>query len=76
MNFWHNTFITGEGEITIGKGTYMGQHTYISANPVGSKLIIGKNCAIYHNVKIRTGSYDTIQFIKGERVAIYSNIHI
>ncbi|WP_299127618.1 hypothetical protein [uncultured Winogradskyella sp.] len=41
VTFWRNTFITSEGTIQIGKGTYIGQQTYISANPSGSKIKIG-----------------------------------
>jgi maltose O-acetyltransferase len=52
---WGNdTIIYGLGEIFIGEGTYIGQGCYILAHPEGIKLIIGKHCAISHNVHIRT----------------------
>jgi acetyltransferase-like isoleucine patch superfamily enzyme len=57
VKFWENTFITGAGEIFIGEGTYIGQNSYVSANPNGCSVRIGKNCMISHNVHIRTGSY-------------------
>lgn len=76
VSFWHNTFITGTGKIKIGKGTYIGQHTYISANPKEAKLTIGENCAISHNVQIRTGTYNPIEFVNNRRITSFSDIEI
>jgi len=76
VQFWHNTFITGEGQINIGKNTYIGQHTYISANPKGVVLTIGEHCAISHNVQIRTGTYNPKEFIKSRRVTSFGDIEI
>jgi maltose O-acetyltransferase len=76
VTFWKNTFITGEGDIIIGKNTYIGQQTYISANPEGSKIVIGDDCAISHNIQIRTGTYNSEDFINGKRNIIFQNITI
>lgn len=76
VNFWHNTFITGTGKIKIGRGTYIGQHTYISANPKEAKLTIGENCAISHNVQIRTGTYNPVEFVNNRRITSFLDIEI
>lgn len=76
VNFWHNTFITGQGSISIGEGTYIGQHSYVSANPSDSSIEIGMNCAISHNVQIRTGAYDPELFVQGQRKLKYQDIKI
>ena len=76
VSFWHNTFITGTGKIKIGRGTYIGQHTYISANPKEAKLTIGENCAISHNVQIRTGTYNSNEFVVKRRITSFSDIEI
>lgn len=76
VNLWHNTFITGKGKIKIGKGTYIGQHTYISANPKEAKLTIGENCAISHNVQIRTGTYNPVEFVNNRRITSFNDIEI
>jgi maltose O-acetyltransferase len=49
-----DTLIYGEGEIKIGEHSYCGRGSFLLAHPEGTKLTIGKYCAISHNVNIRT----------------------
>ena len=76
VSFWENTFITGDGTITIGENTYIGQNTYISSNPKYASITIGEGCMISHNVQIRTGSYDIKTIVTNEKKIIYENISI
>jgi maltose O-acetyltransferase len=46
----------GEGEIKIGKRSYIGENSYIQS-VLGESVEIGENCAISHNVRIYTLSY-------------------
>ena len=57
VSFWHNTVITGDGHLSIGNGTYIGQGTFISSQ-LGGIIEIGKNNRISHGVHIRNSSYD------------------
>ncbi|MEZ7493962.1 acyltransferase [Leeuwenhoekiella aequorea] len=50
----------GDGAICIGSNTYLGRHSYISAF-INTKIQIGDNCSISHNVKIYTISNQTDQ---------------
>ncbi len=50
----------GNGKICIGKNTYLGESTYLQSTENYS-IIIGENCAISHNVKIYTNSYNANQ---------------
>jgi maltose O-acetyltransferase len=52
-----DTLIYGDGEISIGEGTYLGRHCYVAAHPAGARISIGAHCAISHNVHIRTATY-------------------
>lgn len=49
-----DTLIYGDGEICIGENTYLGRDCFVVSHPSGAKIRIGKNCAISHNVHIRT----------------------
>ena len=53
----YGTEIYGEGTIVIGERTYMGNNCYISCHPAEAKVVIGKCCAIAHNVHIRTTNF-------------------
>lgn len=50
----------GNGKITIGENTYIGQFTFLQSSE-NYKINIGENCAISHNVKVYTNSYDSNQ---------------
>lgn len=50
----------GDGEITIGDNSYVGNYTTIQTH-TNCKVSIGKNCAISHNVRIYTFSYESDQ---------------
>lgn len=50
----------GEGDIIIGKNTYIGESSYLQSAE-NHKITIGSNCAISHNVKIYTTTYDSNQ---------------
>lgn len=53
--YWgEDTLIYGDGEIEIGEHSYCGKGSFLLAHPKGTKLKIGKYCAISHNVNIRT----------------------
>lgn len=53
--YWgEDTLIYGDGEISIGEGTYIGRGSFVLAHPKGTSLRIGKSCAISHSVHIRT----------------------
>ncbi len=57
------TTVYGEGEIKIGKNSYLGYDCMIQSDPPGVYVEIGEHCALAHNIQIRTSSYD----IQGER---------
>ncbi len=52
------TWIGGSGEITICADTYLGRDCFVVSDPHGAKIQIGKQCAISHNVHIRTAGYE------------------
>jgi maltose O-acetyltransferase len=56
--FHLDTYIYGDGNISIGEGSYFGKGTFIYCDPKGANIKIGKNCMISHNVHIRTLTYD------------------
>jgi maltose O-acetyltransferase len=43
----------GDGDITIGEGSYIGEHSTIQV-ATSNRVSIGRNCAISHNVRIYT----------------------
>jgi maltose O-acetyltransferase len=49
-----DTLVYGDGEILIGEHSYCGRGSFLLAHPKGTRLKIGKHCAISHNVHIRT----------------------
>jgi maltose O-acetyltransferase len=55
----HDTLLSGEGNISIGEGTYIGRDCFIMSQPREAQINIGRHCAISHNVHVRTGSYKT-----------------
>lgn len=57
VRWGYGTEIYGDGSITIGERTYIGNDCYISCHPASAKILIGKCCAIAHNVHIRTSNY-------------------
>jgi maltose O-acetyltransferase len=56
--FHLDTYIYGDGNISIGEGSYFGKGTFIYSDPKDANIKIGKNCMISHNVQIRTLTYD------------------
>ncbi|KIX19865.1 acetyltransferase [Flavobacterium sp. 316] len=50
----------GEGELICGSNSYIGNFSTIQINK-GCKVSIGNNCAISHNVRIYTESYEADQ---------------
>ncbi len=48
----------GDGEIICDGNSYVGLGSRFSSNK-GNSIQIGKNCAISHNVRIYTGTYDS-----------------
>lgn len=51
--------LDGDGEISIGEQTYIGDRSDIIAHPRGVRIQIGRFCAISRNVHIRTEGYRT-----------------
>ncbi len=68
--FSEGTLVYGSGEIHIAEGTYLGRHCYVCAQPAAARIDIGRDCAISHNVHIRTASYrkdgDFVQAVQSD----------
>lgn len=60
----------GDGEICIGAGSYMGNRSVL-ATYKGCKIVIGKNCAISHNVRIYAVNRDPKSIIHNRSVMSY-----
>lgn len=78
-NLFHlETYIYGEGNISIGEGSYFGKGTFLYCSPKEANISIGRNCMISHNVHIRTSTYvaEYIHLDPRERKYKYSNIKI
>jgi maltose O-acetyltransferase len=58
VKFERDTIISGNGRILVGENTYLGERCHIVAHPSTVKIVIGANCAISHNVQMRTHGYD------------------
>lgn len=58
------TLIYGPGNISIGENTYLGRDCYVASYPEEAKIIIGRDCAIAHNVHVRTSNYAKIPEFK------------
>lgn len=54
------SLLYGEGEIVLGNDSYIGYDCFLQAVE-GCKIEIGHHCAISHNVKMYTSSYQTNQ---------------
>lgn len=54
------TQFKGDGEISIGAGSYLGRHSFIYAHE-GYSVTIGKNCPMSHYVRIYTSNYTADQ---------------
>lgn len=50
----------GEGEIFIGKGSYLGEQSFLNADE-GCSINIGENCALGHYIRIYTSNYTADQ---------------
>jgi maltose O-acetyltransferase len=55
--------INGNGNITTGKNSYISFYSYINVVE-GSKLVLGDNVSIAHNVKIYTSTFNSEVLIK------------
>ncbi len=64
VRWTEGTSIYGTGHISIGEDTYLGRDCYIASFPAEAKIIIGKNCAIAHNVHVRTSNYARVPEFK------------
>ena len=63
------TFLSGDGSIDIGPGSYIGYNAMIVSHPAKARIVIGRNCAISHSVQIRTEGYRTdIPFDQARKV--------
>lgn len=61
------TRIYGSGQIFIGENTYLGENSMVLANKPDVKVVIGKDCAISHNVQIRTEINKKARHFKEDR---------
>lgn len=53
------TVLAGDGSISIGENSYLGERCHLVAHPQSAAIRIGRGCAISHNVQIRTEEYRT-----------------
>jgi len=58
------TQLYGNGEIVLGKNSYIGNYSTIQAQS-GCKVVVGANCAISHNVRIYTANRSARDVVKG-----------
>lgn len=67
----------GEGEIFIGANSYIGNRSVL-ASGIGSKIVIGNNCSISHNVRIYSINRNPMDIIteKANKSFIIKNIII
>ena len=65
----------GDGEISIGENSYIGNYSTIQASS-GCKVSIGSNCAISHNVRIYTSSRDAKLFIRNQTGLVEGDVTI
>lgn len=54
--FSFRTQLYGDGEIEIGEGTYLGENCFLQSQKP-AKIVIGKFCALAHNIHIRTTDF-------------------
>lgn len=54
------TRFKGDGDISIGSGSYLGRNSFIYAHD-GYSVSIGENCPMSHYVRIYTSNYDADQ---------------
>jgi maltose O-acetyltransferase len=62
-----DTKLYGDGYISVGENTYFGRDCHILSNTPTTKIIIGKHCAISHNVNIRTETHKKVFQFSDER---------
>ncbi|MEZ4731758.1 MAG: acyltransferase [Caldilineaceae bacterium] len=67
VRWGYDTYIYGDGEISIEESSYIGESSYILAHPTGVKLKIGRGCAISHGVHIRTEIHKKATHFRDER---------
>ena len=60
----YGTQVYGDGTVVIGERTYLGENFYVASHPSSAKNIIGKCCAIAHNVHFRTTNFQRVQNFK------------
>ena len=65
----------GDGRIRIGEKTYIGRYSSLQSDK-NCEISIGKGCAISHNVRIYTTTYDPDQDFAAERKRTTGNVVI
>ena len=72
-----NVLFYGDGEIKIGKNSYIGWNSTLMAAKEYS-ILIGDNCNISHNVRIYTSSNNPDQVFNSnlEKIKVYGNVII
>ena len=51
------TMLLGDGQISIGERTYLGHDCHLSSHPAGTRITVGRMCAIAHGIQVRTTNY-------------------
>jgi maltose O-acetyltransferase len=51
------TLLLGDGQIAIGERTYLGHDCHLSSHPAGTRIVIGRQCALAHGIHIRTTNF-------------------
>jgi maltose O-acetyltransferase len=64
VSIGYGTQVYGSGTIVIGERTYLGENCFVSSHPDSAKIIIGKCCAIAHNVHFRTTNFQRLPHFK------------
>ncbi|RAI91660.1 acyltransferase [Algoriphagus yeomjeoni] len=65
----------GEGKISIGKNSYIGNRSAI-ASVEGQKVTIGNNCSISHNVRIYTSNRNPLDIVNNKEIVGFNNGNI
>ncbi len=71
-----NTYIYGNGAISIKENTYFGKNTFVVSNPIKSEIEIGRNCRISHGCHFRTEDNDPSTLHLEKPIKVHGKIKI
>lgn len=72
----HGTIVSGTGKIQIAEQSYIGNNSFITAEPKTAKIVIGKYCSLGHNIHIRTQVHLRRKHYKDEMAALIEGADI